>query len=79
MNILFSPDNKYTMPTEILSDNVDSIFVDPKDAKQISERIISIASNEEYYRRVSDRALVFHNDWTWDKAYCSKMYNLMMK
>lgn len=64
---------------EILSDNVDSIFVDPKDAKQISEKIISLASNEEYYRKVSDRASVFHNDWTWDKAYCSKMYNLMMK
>ena len=64
--------------TEILDDRENSIFVDPKDEYLISNEIEKLMQNEEHYRYISNKALKFHESWTWDKAYCSKMYNLMM-
>lgn len=64
--------------TEILNDKENSIFVDPKDDYMISDEIERLINDEEYYRYISNKASKFHKNWTWDKAYCSRMYALMM-
>lgn len=64
--------------TEILNDNQDSIFVDPKDVDMIVAKIEQLINDRSRYSQISHNASEFHKQWTWDKAYCSKMYNLMM-
>lgn len=64
--------------TEILHDGTDAIFVDPKNEEQITSEVEKLVSDQDYYLRISAIASEFYKDWTWDKAYCSKMYNLMM-
>lgn len=63
--------------TEILTDKDNAIFVDPINEKMISEEIEKLINDEQYYRKIAEKASIFYLDWTWDKAYCSKMYNLM--
>lgn len=63
--------------TEILTDKENSIFVNPTDEKMISKEIEKLINDEQYYRKIAEKASQFYLDWTWDKAYCSKMYNLM--
>jgi len=65
--------------TEILQDDNDSIFVEPKDVPMIIGKIEKLVNNKDYYTRISIAASEFYKEWTWDKAYCSKMYDLMMR
>lgn len=64
---------------EILDNNKNAIFVDPMDAGFIANKIEELMNNRDYYKRISEAASVFHEDWTWDKAYCSKMIELMQE
>ena len=63
--------------TEILSNGVDSVFVDPINIEQIVDSIKRLSSDMNYYESISNEARVFHENWSWDKAYCSKMLDLM--
>lgn len=62
--------------TEILHDGIDSLFVDPLDSQQICRIVMTLMENEDYYRRISGRASSFHEKWTWNDVYCSKMIEL---
>ena len=64
--------------TEILEDGKNAIFVEPKDKDAIVIEIEKLVNDKCLYKKISDNASKFHEDWTWDKAYCSKMYNLMI-
>lgn len=64
--------------TEILSDRVNSIFVDPCDSTAIVNKILALMNDEQFYVQISNSAKDFCHLYTWDKAYCSKMLNLML-
>lgn len=65
--------------TEILHDRVDSIFVNPTDVDEIVGNIEELMVNRELYNKLSKKSSLFHFDYTWDNAYCSKMFNLISK
>ena len=65
--------------TEILTNNKNAIFVDPKDSDAIVATVQQLMGDENYYRRISDNAGRFHTQYTWDNAYCSKMLDLIKK
>lgn len=64
---------------EILHDDVDSIHVNPTDVDAIVKKIEELYRDNGYYERISKTASQFHKEWTWDKAYCSKMLGLMLR
>lgn len=63
--------------TEILHDGVDSIFVDPLSVRDIADKIISLTSDSGKYRQLSATASEFHHNYTWDKAYSSRMLSIL--
>lgn len=63
--------------TEILTDNENAIFVNPTDENEIADRIISLMNNPEKYRKLSEVSSEFHENYTWDSAYSSKMFELL--
>lgn len=65
--------------TEILHDRVDSIFVNPTDVDEIVRNIEKLMDSKELYDKMSEKSSQFHSDYTWDNAYCSRMFNLIAK
>ncbi len=65
--------------TEILTDNEDSIFVNPTDENEIAEKIIALMADPDRYRTLSDISANFHKKYTWDDAYSSKMFDLLSR
>ena len=63
--------------TEILHNGKDSIFVNPKNDVEIAKKIIDIMNDENYYIQLSNSSLRFHENYTWDQSYCSKMLSVM--
>lgn len=61
---------------EILNDKIDSFFVNPLDEIEIVNKIEGLAESPDNYCNISENAGKFHNNWTWDKAYSSKMIEL---
>lgn len=64
---------------EILNNNIDSIHVNPTDVNAIVKKIEELCNDRDYYERISETASQFHKDWTWDKAYSSRMLGLMLR
>lgn len=65
--------------TEILSDGKNAIFVNPKDYENISDIIISLMTDEEKYIQLANESKKFHESYSWNDAYCSKMLDLIVK
>ena len=65
--------------TEILSNNENALFVDPMNVDEIIATIIGLMTNEEQYLQIVDVSRNFHNCYTWDKSYSSRMLNLMLE
>ncbi len=64
--------------TEILNNGFNAIFVDPFNVDQIVDVVKRLVNDEDYYSRISNEARSFHEHWTWDEAYCSKMIKMMI-
>lgn len=65
--------------TEILKDDENAIFVNPIDVKDIVNRIEALMNNQSLYNQLSNASRDFHKDYTWEKAYCEPMYNLLIE
>ena len=63
--------------TEILHNGVDSIFVNPLDEDEIVRQIERLINDKDLYTKLSEVSSSFYLDYTWDNAYCSKMFNLL--
>lgn len=63
--------------TEILTDKKNAIFVDPLDSKKISDEIVLLMSNEDMYIQLVNESKFFHSYYSWDNAYCSKIFELI--
>lgn len=64
--------------SEILNNGVDSIIVNPTDVESINNEIYKLMHDDEYYKKLSEKALGFHKAYTWDNAYSSKAYELLI-
>lgn len=64
--------------TEILSDGVNAIFVDPINSAEISDSIVSLMKDEKRYIQIANKSSEFCNSYSWDSAYSSRMLNLMI-
>jgi glycosyltransferase involved in cell wall biosynthesis len=65
--------------TEILHNGIDSVFVQPTNDLQIANEIIKMMSDEKYYLEISTISSNFHENYSWNKSYCSKMLNMMIE
>ena len=65
--------------TEILHNNKDSLFVEPTDVNSITKIIIQLMQDKDYYRKISYVAKDFYQGYTWEKAYCVPMLELLSK
>lgn len=63
---------------EILTDNENAIFVDPLDAICIADKILDLMNNKNKYLALVKTSNKFHEKYTWEKSYCSKMLELMV-
>lgn len=64
--------------TDILSDKINSIFVNPIDVDDIVNQILSLASNKDSYIKLSNASKDFCSRYSWDEAYSSKLISLML-
>lgn len=62
---------------EILHDKFDCIVINPHDPNMICDAVVNLASNNNFYSEISENAKGFCKEWTWDKAYSSKMIELL--
>jgi glycosyltransferase involved in cell wall biosynthesis len=63
---------------ELLHNEEDSIIVDPMDYEAIANKIIKLM-DDNYYKKISGKAIENAYKFTWDKLYNEKMYNLFQK
>ena len=63
--------------TEILHNGKNSVFVNPKNDVEIAKKIMDIINDENYYHELSNLSLKFHENYSWDHSYCSKMLSLL--
>lgn len=64
---------------ELLHNEVDSIIIDPFDVSAISNKILRLRSDREYYQRISDNAYNATKNFTWDEMYSSKLVAVFEK
>ena len=64
---------------ELLHDGEDSIIVEPKNVRTISDTIKKLVSDEEYYNKISNNAYVIVKEFSWDKLYSSKLVEIFEK
>lgn len=62
--------------TELLTHQVDSYIVNPRDVQEISRYIITLIENEEAYRKISTNGKSRVEELTWEKTYCRDMLEL---
>ena len=62
--------------TEILSNEIDSIFVNPIDVEEICSKIRRLMQDREYYNNISANAMKATREYTWDDMYSKKMLQL---
>ena len=61
---------------ELLHNGKDSVILDPFDVEGICKEIKKLTSDEDYYNRLSRKAMDEVKEYTWDKLYSSKMLNI---
>lgn len=64
---------------ELLTNDFDSIIVDPLDVDLIYERIIKLKTDEKYYKTISSNSIVMTKKFTWDELYSSKMLSIFQE
>lgn len=64
--------------TEILSDKVNSIFVNPINIDEIVGQILSLVSNKDLFLKLSNASKDFCSKYSWDEAYSSRLITLML-
>ena len=64
--------------TEILTNNFNSLFVDPYSVDEIISKI-QLISNDDTYQKISNAAKDFVQTFTWDKSYSSRLLEFMKR
>jgi glycosyltransferase involved in cell wall biosynthesis len=65
--------------TEILENGENALFVKPLDVKKIVKKIVSLTENHNFYNMISDKSREIVAEYTWDRAYSSKMIDIILE
>lgn len=61
---------------ELLHHNEDAIIVDPENTEEISNVVLKLMNDKEYYNKISENAYNAVKEFTWDKLYSERMLEL---
>ena len=61
---------------ELLHHNEDAIIVDPENVNEVSDVVLKLMNDKEYYNKISENAFNAVKEFTWDKLYSEKMLDL---
>lgn len=65
--------------TEILENDKNALFVNPKNSDEIVYRITDLMHNPETYASLCEVSSKFHERYSWDDAYSSKMFEFLVR
>lgn len=65
--------------TEILNNGKDSVFVNPFDVEQITQTVVKLHTDEDFYNRISTNAKNAVSKMSWDEMYSSKLIKCFNK
>lgn len=61
---------------ELLHNDEDAIIVDPENIEQVSDVVLKLMNDKDYYSKISDNAYKVVKEFTWDKLYSERMLGL---
>lgn len=61
---------------ELLHNDEDAIIVDPENIEQVSDVVLKLMNDKDYYSKISDNAYKVVKEFTWDKLYSERMLDL---
>ena len=61
---------------ELLHNNEDAIIVDPENVEAVSDVVLKLMNDKDYYNKISENAYKAVKEFTWDNLYSSKAENL---
>ena len=61
---------------ELLHNDEDAIIVDPENIEQVSNVVLKLMNDKDYYNKISENAYNAVKEFTWDKLYSEKMLEL---
>lgn len=64
---------------ELLHHNEDAIIVDPENVEEISDIVLKLMNDKNYYNKISENAFNAVKEFTWDKLYSERMLELFNK
>lgn len=64
--------------TELLTDDVNAVILDPNDASEIANSVVSLINNPIKLARLRDIAFADTLEMTWDKMYSSKIEKIFL-
>ena len=61
---------------ELLHNDVDSIIVDPENVEEVSDVVLKLMNDKDYYNKISQNACNAVKEFTWDKLYSERALDL---
>ncbi len=61
---------------ELLHNDEDAIIVDPENIEQVSDVVLKLMNDKDYYSKISENAYKVVKEFTWDKLYSERMLGL---
>lgn len=61
---------------ELLHNDEDAIIVDPENVEAVSDVVLKLMNDKDYYNKISENAYNAVKEFTWDKLYSEKMLDL---
>lgn len=61
---------------ELLHNEEDAVIVDPENVEAVSNVVLKLMSDKDYYNKISENAYNAVKDFTWDKLYSERMLDL---
>ena len=61
---------------ELLHNDEDAIIVDPENVEVVSDVVLKLMNDKDYYNRISENACNAVKEFTWDKLYSERMLDL---
>lgn len=61
---------------ELLHNDEDAIIVDPENIEQVSDVVLKLMNDKDYYSKISENAYKVVKEFTWDKLYSERMLDL---
>ena len=61
---------------ELLHNDEDAIIVDPENVEQVSDVVLKLMNEKDYYNKISENAYNAVKEFTWDKLYSERMLDL---